>query len=199
MCNLLDRLEEESLLGRQSTRVLDLGAGNGHMLFTLRVEGWEGELVGVDYSAASVELAKGIRTLKGEDGTGVVFEEWDLLSQAPGLWFGEGFGLVLDKGTFDAISLMPRAEGEELVSEVYRRRVEGLVTEGGLLVVTSCNWTKEELCSWLASREGGFEFLTEAKYPTFKFGGVTGQSVVTVAFRKRSGDQVSRCSQRATD
>ncbi|KAK6434977.1 Protein-lysine N-methyltransferase efm4 [Oleoguttula sp. CCFEE 5521] len=188
VCNLLDRLEEDGHFDRTTARVLDLGTGNGHMLFTLREEGYEGELVGVDYSAASVALARRIEEARElDDGQGVRFEEWDVLTQPPGDWFGEDFEIVLDKGTFDAISLMPREHGTEPVSEVYRRRVEGLVKSSGVVVVTSCNWTKEEVCGWLAQGNGGLEFLQEAKYPSFKFGGRTGQSVVTIAFQKKSG------------
>ncbi|OQO00808.1 hypothetical protein B0A48_13495 [Cryoendolithus antarcticus] len=187
VCQLLDRLEEEGHFDRTTARVLDLGTGNGHMLFTLREEEWEGELVGVDYSATSVELARRIGEARElEEGQEVTFEEWDMLNQPPGDWFGEGFEVVLDKGTFDAISLMPREDGEAPVSDVYRRTAEGLAKTNGLFVVTSCNWTKEELCGWLAPIEGGLEFLQEAKYPSFKFGGSTGQSVVTVAFQKKA-------------
>ncbi|OQO03113.1 hypothetical protein B0A48_11368 [Cryoendolithus antarcticus] len=188
VCRLLDRLEEEGHFERATARVLDLGTGNGHMLFTLREEEWEGELVGVDYSATSVELARRIEEARQlDDGMGVRFEEWDMLVQPPGDWCGRGgFDVVLDKGTFDAISLMPREADEVAVSDVYRRTAEGLVKTDGLLVVTSCNWTKVELCGWLAPEEGNLEFLQEAKYPSFKFGGRTGQSVVTIAFRKKS-------------
>lgn len=195
---LLDELEEDGHIrraGEGASSFLDLGTGNGHMLFTLRggeegdgEEGWEGAMVGVDYSRASVELARKVAVQRGLQGEPVRFEEWDLLEQEPGSWAGEGgFGVVLDKGTFDAISLMPQAEGAAHSCETYRRKVEPLVGAGGFLVVTSCNWTKEELLSWLAP-EGGeneMEFFCDAKYPSFTFGGQTGQSIVTVAFRRK--------------
>jgi hypothetical protein len=93
---------------------------------------------------------------------------------------------VLDKGTFDAISLMPQTEGEEHSCETYRRKVEPLLASNGFLVVTSCNWTKGELLSWLAPEGGELEYFAEAKYPSFTFGGQTGQSIVTVAFKVKS-------------
>ena len=173
--------------------MLDLGTGNGHMLFALRGtdeddedESWQGEMIGVDYSLASVELARKIgqqRDIKPE----VRFEQWDLLASPPGAWLGDGFDIVLDKGTFDAISLMPQTEGEPHSCETYRRKVESLMKKGGLLVLTSCNWTKEELFSWLtlAGEEHALEYYAEAKYPTFTFGGQTGQSIVTVAFKRK--------------
>lgn len=195
---LLDELEEEGHIqrdGENASRFLDLGTGNGHMLFTLREgededgEGkWEGGMVGVDYSPASVELARKIQTQRDIQ-PHVRFEEWDLLKAEPEDWHDRelGFDVVLDKGTFDAISLMPQTEGEEHSCETYRRKVEPLLAPNGFLVVTSCNWTKDELLSWLTPAEGGqLEFFADAKYPSFTFGGQTGQSIVTMALRVKS-------------
>lgn len=193
---LLDSLEEDGLLHKgeeQASSFLDLGTGNGHMLFTLREgededgEGkWEGPMVGVDYSPASVELARKIGEQRGLE-PAVRFEEWDLLGAEPGDWLESGFDVVLDKGTFDAISLMPQTEGQEHSCETYRRKVEPLIKKGGLLVLTSCNWTKEELFSWFTPEGGNkaLEYFAEAKYPSYTFGGQTGQSIVTVAFRRK--------------
>ena len=55
----------------------------------------------------------------------------------------EGFKVGVDKGTYDAISL-----GEE--GEVIRKRyitslASILANRGSLYVITSCNWTEEEL------------------------------------------------------
>ena len=99
-------------------------------------------------------------------------------------WLRDGFDVVLDKGTFDAISLMPRTDGHPHPCEVYRERVEKLIKPGDYLFVTSCNWTKEELISWLVTDDSGLRYHDEAKYPTFQFGGRTGQSVVTVVFKR---------------
>jgi len=177
--------------GRASS-FLDLGTGNGHMLFTLRgEEDWMGEMVGVDYSLPSVELARRIAVQRESD-PAIRFEEWDLLAHTPSGagpdWMPEGgFDLVLDKGTFDAISLMPKdADTGRHPCEMYKRVVTPLMRKEGWMVVTSCNWTKEELIGWLASDEdGGLEYVREARYPTFRFGGKTGQSIVSVAFMKK--------------
>lgn len=191
---LLDSLEEEGHLhreGEEASSFLDIGTGNGHMLFTLREdEGdgpWEGNMVGVDYSPASVELARKIGAQR-EIEPPVRFDEWDLLGSDPGSWLDGGFDVVLDKGTFDAISLMPQEEGGEHSCEIYRRKVEPLVKVGGFLLLTSCNWTKSELFSWFTP-EGGdnaLEYFGEARYPSFTFGGQTGQSIVTVAFSRKA-------------
>ena len=202
----LENLEQEGFLSRglanqplecskSASRFLDLGTGNGHMLFALRDEDddgkyWRGEMVGVDYSAASVELAQNIATQKydRESSSSPVlqFECWDLLNSQPGDWLKDGFDVVLDKGTFDAISLMSYNNNSQNPCETYRRRVQHLVKCGSFLFITSCNWTKDELTSWLAPEDGGLDFYGEAKYPTFTFGGMTGQSVVTVIFRRNA-------------
>ena len=170
---------------RSGARFLDLGTGNGHLLHHLQEEDdddeiWAGEMVGVDYSETSVDLARRIAQQKGA--SSISFELWDLLAEAPGDWLKTGFDVVLDKGTFDAISLMESVEGAGHPCEVYRDKVVPLVKYGGFLVVTSCNWTKTELLEWLACEQ--LRFYDEATYRTFTFGGQTGQSIVTLVFKR---------------
>lgn len=178
------------------------------MLFLLREEGgFEGRMVGIDYSAGSVELcrrlaaSKGFLLLDSEGGEGrgakgeggMEFTEWDILHSPPSpSWTQPGFDVVLDKGTFDAISLS--ADTDELgrrVCEGYRDRVEALVRRGGVVVVTSCNWTEEELVEWFegddgdGNGEGVLERCGRVKYPVFSFGGRQGQSVQSIVFRRR--------------
>ncbi|KAK3723469.1 Protein-lysine N-methyltransferase efm4 [Vermiconidia calcicola] len=178
----------------QPSRFLDLGTGNGHMLFQLREEDddgnvWSGEMIGVDYSDASVQLARGIATQKyGNDielSASLRFYCWDLLASPPGDWLGVGFDVVLDKGTFDAISLMDHEGASRHPCETYLHKVTPLLKPGGFLFITSCNWTKGELLDWLAPEDGELAFCDEAKYPTFTFGGRTGQSIVTVVLQRR--------------
>lgn len=203
----LSRLEEDGYLCRHdrvasedahhtqqrastASRFVDLGTGNGHLLFALDEEdddgeSWSGEKVGVDYSETSVQLARRIAAQK-ETGS-IRFDQWDLLASQPGDWLGTGFDMALDKGTFDAISLMPLAEGNEVhPCTTYRSKVVPLIKPGCFLCITSCNWTKDELLGWLAPADGELELYSEAKYPTFTFGGQTGQSIVTLVFRKKS-------------
>ena len=60
------------------------------------------------------------------------------------------FDVLLDKGTFDAISLS--ADRDELgrrVCENYAAVLLPWMTkDGGILIVTSCNWTEHELIAW---------------------------------------------------
>ncbi|KAI9367209.1 methyltransferase domain-containing protein [Aspergillus egyptiacus] len=226
--------------------ILDLGTGNGSMLALLRKRGgYRGEMVGVDYSAKSVELARELQVSKrheaylsdseeeeeeddfgdgdegqagaaggggegdgdedededGEEWDAIRFEEWDILTSEEDLrthgkldWFpyGKGgFDIVLDKGTFDAVSLMAEKSECERYPGIARR----LVRKGGFLVVTSCNWTEEELVRWFTTPvavDGPTTGAEAAKlvvwgrvqYPRFRFGGQEGQGCCTVCFQR---------------
>lgn len=145
---------------------------------------WKGQMVGVDYSLASIELAKRILDRSNLQHQ-LQFHHWDILSNSP-CPVNVDFDVVLDKGTFDAISLMAHQSGSEHPCRVYRLRVEGLMRRDGFLIVTSCNWTKDELVDWLTAGDSKLRFWGDAEYPTFMFGGRKGQSVVTVVFRRSS-------------
>lgn len=170
------------------TTFLDLGTGNGEMLFRLREQGgFAGRMMGLDYSAASVELARKIKGAKSNDTTtmeDIDFQVWDIMGSER--WHGGAFDVVLDKGTFDAVSLSADVDRQgNRVCEGYRAQVEGMVKRGGVLLVTSCNWTEGELKEWF----GGGEFLYEGEveYPRFRFGGGMGQSISSVCFRRIGG------------
>ncbi|KAK5191224.1 Protein-lysine N-methyltransferase efm4 [Exophiala xenobiotica] len=210
--------------------VLDLGTGNGSALFSLRLEGgYAGCMVGVDYSFQSVELARklcrqyfpasdssspasdGGDGRDGRDGR-ITFEVLDLINDNPTTqpWWprdAEGapsaFDLVLDKGTFDAISLSsstttePSTGQDRRICELYPSRVLDMVKPHGFLLVTSCNWTEDEVVSWFtgagatgsgsANGTGKFEVYGRIRYPVFEFGGQKGQGVASVCFRKTTG------------
>jgi SAM-dependent methyltransferase len=199
MLGFLENLSDEGQLRKESeeaeqgeekegkaTRFLDLGTGNGHLLFALREDGWEGEMLGVDYSGKSVQLAKDIRASKGEDCNDIGFQEWDLLGQKPGDWLKDGFDVVLDKGTFDAICLSQETDAQgRRICEGYREKVEPLLKPGGRFLITSCNWTDEELRAWFEGSGSKMVFEDQVKYPSFTFGGKTGTQVATLCFRKQ--------------
>lgn len=144
---------------------LDVGTGNGHLLFELLEEGGygEGAMVGIDYSLKAVALAQKIAAERqlAED---VKFYVSDCITDdlastqwVPGLEGEKGFDVVLDKGTFDAISLSDEllADGSgRRIYEGYAENIVGVMKKGGLLVVTSCNWTGEELKTKLLVTEG---------------------------------------------
>lgn len=123
---------------------------------------------------------------------------------------GDGAGccwdVVLDKGTFDAVSLSGERDARgRRVCEGYAARVLQLLRPGGVFLVTSCNWTEAELRGWFEAKtrgteteEKGEEEATAAgtaagarlrlagriEYPSFSFGGVKGQTISTLCFEK---------------
>ncbi|KAI3337040.1 hypothetical protein HD806DRAFT_25357 [Xylariaceae sp. AK1471] len=259
---------EELGLKTATTSFLDLGTGNGAFLFGLRDAGWEGPMLGVDYSAQSVLFARRIERArrKGEDqeqeqvqgrdeskGGGqqeeeeqgeedeeeeidVHFAEHDILHTPASALLDarfspsitDGWDVVLDKGTFDAISLSAEildttntttanndnhntTNTPRRVNEAYGSRVLPLIREGGLFLITSCNWTEAELQDWFekgSSQEiptsnstsgteeeqdrktyWGFEVVGRVEYRSFSFGGVKGQAISTLCFRKVNKDR----------
>ncbi|KAL8843968.1 MAG: hypothetical protein Q9176_001663 [Flavoplaca citrina] len=183
-------------LPKPTTTFLDLGTGNGEMLFLLRSEGgFTGSMLGIDYSPASIELATRVARQKGYDTDEEIrFREWDILWEptAENGWEEGQFDVVLDKGTFDAISLNEETDGlGRRVCEGYRDRVVKMAKVGGRFLVTSCNWTENELKEWFEGKVGdgsshGLEFEGRVEYPKFRFGGNEGQSVYGVCFRRIS-------------
>ena len=189
---ILRYLQSSALnLDIEDTSFLDLGTGNGEMLLMLREEGdFRGKMVGVDYSAASIHLCRKRLEILQEEAPEVQdidFVEWDVIHQAPRAEWGDGFDVVLDKGTFDAISLSGERDGNGIgrrICERYREKVERLMRRGGCLIVTSCNWTEDELRQWFEGEE--LCAVGRVEYPVFKFGGQTGQSISTICFKKTS-------------
>lgn len=183
---------------------MDLGTGNGSSLFTLFVDGgYSGRLVGIDYSKQSIELAQKINTRYSRvfattqhKSPPISFEVFDVIADDPvkASWWSEGsqgFDLVLDKGTFDAISLSSElvknhAGVEKRLCELYPGKTAALVKPGGFLVITTCNWTEDEIMNWFSGgdMQGIFEVFDKIKYKSFSFGGHQGQGVSTVCFRK---------------
>jgi SAM-dependent methyltransferase len=204
--------------GMKASTFLDIGTGNGHLLFALRDAGWEGHMLGVDYSAASIRLARQIgqrrlsaangepvtdasssiedaEDMEDEEGSGcnlpVQFEEYDTLNPTPLPQSPpDGFDVLLDKGTFDAISLSSETDSSgRRICELYSDCIMPLLKSNGIFLITSCNWTEEELRSWFekeATASYKFKFHDRINYPSFTFGGQKGQSVVTLCFKKIS-------------
>uniref|UniRef100_A0A672RBC8 EEF1A lysine methyltransferase 2 n=1 Tax=Sinocyclocheilus grahami TaxID=75366 RepID=A0A672RBC8_SINGR len=77
----------------------------------------------------------------------------------------KGFDVCIDKGTFDAISLSP--EDREEAKKCYVNSLKTVMQPEGFFIITSCNWTKEQLLQIFTP---GFEL----------FGGVTGNSVTAL-------------------
>ncbi|MGH0174628.1 UNVERIFIED_CONTAM: hypothetical protein FKN15_068437 [Acipenser sinensis] len=173
MARVVQWLEKENI--PQDASVLDIGTGNGMFLVELAKCGFT-NLTGIDYSPASVELAKNI--MAKEELTNIRIMEEDFLSPSPEL---SGFDVCIDKGTFDAISLNPENAAEN--REQYAQAVRSVLKDDGLFIITSCNWTKDQLLSILCK---GFEIQQELPTPSFQFGGRTGNSVTALVLKRKN-------------
>lgn len=168
---------------RSDSSIVDLGTGNGHLLFQIREEGFQGALTGVDYSEHSIEFAQKIA---GENLVEKIeFIRSDLLDlEDP--FYGQGqYDIVLDKGTFDAILLNqePIKDGKIGV-ELYPENVVQLMNKGGILLITSCNFTESELIKLISGKVPELQVWKLINYPIFEFGGVKGSTICSVAFIK---------------
>ena len=67
--------------------------------------------------------------------------------------------------------------------DVYASQVEKMMVQGSILLITSCNFTKDELIK-IITKDTNLEVWDEINYPSFQFGGVKGSTVVSIAFVK---------------
>ena len=152
----------ENVPPESSPFILEVGAGNGNLLFALSEAGYDpSKILGVDYSPDAVKLAQAIahtkatpRADEGEDE-----EEATLaLKDADKITFGvcdflqddvvplesmvaeEGsvavWDLVLDKGTFYAIALAEKDESGRTPADEYPARIGRVVKPGGFFLIT---------------------------------------------------------------
>jgi EEF1A lysine methyltransferase 2 len=160
----------------KETEIVDLGCGNGHLIFELLSLGFH-NVLGVDYSERSIELCREIAA-QSEMGNLARFKVMDILEESHYLELPE-VGLLMDKGTFDAISLAP-FDKEPSPSNRYVNAVNAILGKGKYFIITSCNWTKQELLA----RFSEFTLLDKINHPTFTFGGVKGETVTTIILIK---------------
>ncbi|GAB2288881.1 hypothetical protein Dimus_023188 [Dionaea muscipula] len=179
--------------------ILDIGTGNGLLLQELAKHGFS-DLTGIDYSEDAINLARGLAQRHGF--TNINFLVDDVLETK----LERQFSLVMDKGTLDAIGLHPDGP---LKRFMYWDSVSKLLAPGGIVVITSCNSTKDELVQEVENfnrRRNGvldepemlgnleqarsscsLQYIDHVRtYPTFMFGGVIGSRVATVAFLRKT-------------
>ncbi|KAL3231003.1 Protein-lysine N-methyltransferase EFM4 [Nakaseomyces bracarensis] len=161
--------------------MIDLGTGNGHLLFAMHENGFDGPMCGVDYSEQSVQFAREIVQERGY-GDNFKFEQADIFDSK---WRPGEFDVVLDKGTLDAIALsgLTFDDGKKTIVDVYSQVIEKLLKPDGVFLITSCNFTQDELINIIES--DSLELWETVDYPSFEFGGVKGQTICTVAFTKK--------------
>lgn len=143
------------------------------MLIELSAEGYT-DLTGVDYSAAGIELATKIAKDQNHN---ITYKVADLLSDDPNETLGQ-FKICHDKGTFDAVSLM---EDAKVKREVYVKNVALLMNEDGFFIITSCNFTEDEL---IEAFKGTFTKFALIPTQMFRFGGKTGSVVTSIVFKR---------------
>lgn len=165
--------------------VCDLGTGNGHMLFELSHHGLHNlAMVGIDYSPASISFAKDIAASE-LDLKGIKFQQSDFLNDNDSFVRNhlQSFGLIIDKGTLDAIFLSQATYNGCKGEEIYPKHVHSIMKPGAVLVITCSNFTETELIATV-TKSGLFEYWTHLEYPTFEFAGHVGQAICTIAFKR---------------
>ncbi|KAM6185710.1 LOW QUALITY PROTEIN: EEF1A lysine methyltransferase 2 [Rhynchocyon petersi] len=153
--------------------ILDIGTGNGVFLVELAKFGFS-NITGIDYSPSAIQLSGSIIEKEGLSNIHLKVEDFlDLSTKL------SGFHICFDKGTFDAISLSPDSAAEK--RKQYVKSLSRVLEVKGFFLITSCNWTKEEL---LNEFKEGFELYEELPTPKFSFGGRSGNSVAALVFQK---------------
>ncbi|KAF8596748.1 S-adenosyl-L-methionine-dependent methyltransferase [Ceratobasidium sp. AG-I] len=167
--------------------VLDVGTGNGIMTVTLAENGYSAShLVGIDYSEPSIKLAQSVAKARGHPDIRYIVS--DFINEAPPI-IVEGdtsskWDLLLDKGTYDAIALAEKnTDGSSLVLR-YPPKVSEALKSGGLFLITSCNFTEEELKAAFGAPELKLTYHSRIQHPTYTFGGRSGSVCSSVAFKK---------------
>jgi SAM-dependent methyltransferase len=135
-------------------RILEIGSGNGTLLFALHEAGYAAShLSGIDYSPDAVKLARMVAEARSQNSEQVTsFHVCDFISELPpppspppaspapsgqldadvqGSW-----DLLLDKGTYDAIALGEKDESGRCPIAVYPVRASKLLRENGYLLIT---------------------------------------------------------------
>lgn len=177
--------------------IVDLGTGNGHLLFQLR-EDIEEEIEvpeiqfnfhGIDYSEDSVAFAQSIKDNKYEDNNQFQFDQVNLLEKDSKFILEHEYDVLLDKGTLDAIALNQEGMAEfdnEIGMNVYAKQVEQMMHTNSIFLITSCNFTEEELIKIVVGNtKGSLEVWDKINYPSFRFGGVQGSTICSIAFIKK--------------
>lgn len=163
--------------------IMDLGCGNGHLLRKLE-ERFSSlnikcpSLIGFDYSENAIKMAK--ESSNSDKIEYFVRDIFHLTDDTPSP-SPQTVDLIIDKGTFDAISLSgmitdPTTEKEdyERLKKIAIKYLSAVKKISPLLLLTSCNYTKEELSLIFPL------IIDEIHHPSFKFASQIGQTVTTL-------------------
>jgi cyclopropane fatty-acyl-phospholipid synthase-like methyltransferase len=166
----------ETYKENKNIKVLDIGCGNAAFLLKLHKKGFK-NLYGMDYSEKSIELARQIIEERLETDDIKLFV--DDLSE-PSCQYNDlcEFDLIHDKGTFDAYM-----SDKNHKAFVYFDYIIKKSRNSGVFLITSCNFTKDELLNFVAEKhKERFSLKSEVPHKSFYYGGSTGQTVTTLIF-----------------
>jgi len=130
----------ENVPAASGPQILEIGSGNGTLLFALRDAGYAAShLTGLDYSLDAVKLARLIASTRNSEE--IAFRVGDFLRDSPPLTTGRPdasgrWDLLLDKGTYDAISLGDKDGLGRSPQEAYPGEASRLLKEGGYILIT---------------------------------------------------------------
>lgn len=160
----------------RGVKIMDLGCGNGYTLMLLHDKNFT-NLTGIDYSEHAIMLTQKIAAKKGAN---IRLQVKDILECE--VQCEEKYDIIVDKGTFDAICLNPCISIADSRSK-YIHFVEKSMKESAHFILTSCNWSKDEL---LIHFSGHFVLADEILSPTLTFGGKQGSRVTTLILKKKN-------------
>lgn len=106
-------------------------------------------MVGIDYSEKAIELSRSIAQAKSLE---ITYQVVDVLDASEYEKLGK-FDVGIDKGTYDAIALCP--DDPKAKRHAYKAFLVSLLEPNrSIFVITSCNWTREELTSFFTQDRG---------------------------------------------
>jgi len=126
---------EENVPASTTPSMLEIGSGNGTLLFALVDAGYLADkMYGIDYSHDAVKLSQAIATTRNAEA--VKFLQSDFLTETPPLSDAGGCDLLLDKGTYDAIALGSKDSEGRSPAAAYPKRASNALKVGGYFLIT---------------------------------------------------------------
>lgn len=160
--------------------ICEIGCGNGALLAKLYNKIPYIHLNGLDYSESAIELANTCNPdLPIQWHVGDFLDTNDFIKKK----FHEMFDLVIDKGTFDAMTL----SGIQGILEAYKSSLAACIKSNtGIFILTSCNWTRNELIQMFSSNDCNSSFIVQEEIlhdTPFIFQGNSGNCVTSIVFK----------------
>lgn len=191
----------ETADSQKEVAIIDIGCGNAYTICTLLSKLGQNiqlqkrlklMIMGLDYSANSIELAKKIAKDRGLSDS-ITLKQCDFLdkNQLGSCCGTNKFDLIIDKGTFDAICLLASNSTSNLqnAKSKYKESLDSVAKDGTIFILASCNHTEEELLQVFASELDSvyeYKMMDKIQTPTIKFGGIQGSQVTCLILKSIS-------------